>query len=494
MLSYSGLQKLLDMIMLKSLEQTGSIAQPPPISQSEQSGGASLHAVKTKTKPSTNKSRNSKSKGGIYQPWKQENEGPQTSPVGQEKPRPIETKTETIKKDPSSPISSNNNSFTSSLTTNSDLKAMFEQQKMFANFHSSMPTSANSNDANRINSSNPANNIFLAYQQLLFSSPQAFQRLAQNSANLGAPNSFAPNLDPMLNNWLPGTVPNWNPFSIPQNHQQNHQQTPTSKLSPNSNISGFLSPMKTMPTFMANLPDISNMQPGIPGSQSQGSNPIPGNQNQTGLITSHVKKMQQAQMPPNVSVPSTMMSSKLSPVQSLFTPSVLPGWPGNPMQATSQFAPGQASNPIFNPSCLQNFDVSGGLKPAMTLGNQGEKGACQCPNCVQSRTAQFLGIVPSGDSANRKPIHSCHIAGCGKTYTKTSHLKAHLRWHTGERPFVCNWLFCGKRFARAEHLHNHMKLHTGKEPVLSCHQCKETFAQTGELEKHAKICQVKSTR
>lgn len=62
----------------------------------------------------------------------------------------------------------------------------------------------------------------------------------------------------------------------------------------------------------------------------------------------------------------------------------------------------------------------------------------------------------------KKKQHICHIAGCGKVYGKTSHLRAHLRWHSGERPFVCNWMFCGKRFTRSDELQRHRRTHTGE--------------------------------
>ncbi|RVE40514.1 hypothetical protein evm_014836 [Chilo suppressalis] len=102
--------------------------------------------------------------------------------------------------------------------------------------------------------------------------------------------------------------------------------------------------------------------------------------------------------------------------------------------------------------------------------------ACTCPNCDQGENK----VV------DRKKQHVCHIAGCNKVYGKTSHLRAHLRWHSGERPFSCNWLFCGKRFTRSDELQRHRRTHTG-EKRFECPECSKRFMRSDHLAKHVRI-------
>jgi Zinc finger, C2H2 type len=65
---------------------------------------------------------------------------------------------------------------------------------------------------------------------------------------------------------------------------------------------------------------------------------------------------------------------------------------------------------------------------------------------------------------------------CQRVFPREKSLTAHLRTHTGERPYHCDYPNCNRAFTQSGQLKTHQRLHTGERPfICSAERCSMRF-------------------
>ncbi|XP_055312483.1 zinc finger protein 202-like [Sitodiplosis mosellana] len=87
---------------------------------------------------------------------------------------------------------------------------------------------------------------------------------------------------------------------------------------------------------------------------------------------------------------------------------------------------------------------------------------------------------PRNQAAIKQKKHKCHV--CNHVADRKFHLLAHLRTHTGEKPYQCD--VCSKSFAQRSNLNRHKKTHG----QFRCSKCNQGFEQESVKIDHEALC------
>lgn len=140
----------------------------------------------------------------------------------------------------------------------------------------------------------------------------------------------------------------------------------------------------------------------------------------------------------------------------------------------------------------QTLHVDGSTYPASSSVAEGQtqesfsqipSGLGQLPQEKSHLDTQSPGTQENSDTGR----FLCTYQGCGKSYTKSFHLKDHMKKHTGEKAYVCSEPGCQWKFYRSADLQRHKRKHGGQR-LHPCPKCDKNFSRLNYLKQHQRVC------
>ena len=144
--------------------------------------------------------------------------------------------------------------------------------------------------------------------------------------------------------------------------------------------------------------------------------------------------------------------------------------------------------------CDRKFSTMQGIVQHITLdhvgGPENDDHVCYWRTCdrdLEPFKAKYKLVNHIRVHTGEKPF-VCNYPGCGKIFTRMENLKIHRRVHTGEKPFKCQFPGCDRSFPNSSDRKKHMLTH-GEHKPFGCKVpgCDKLYTHPSSLRKHMKV-------